>query len=906
MASTPDTMGNAGPAGVVKLPLKKALSLLSGTHPAPTLALAPAHSLVPSLVPVPVLLPAQDQHPLASPRRGSGIVYRSRDDDSNLFQLAATIVLPDEIADDADDNQNIHDIHDAPDNVHDLLDLQGNDDIHDILNIDGAHDKHYNHDIEDIIHDNNEIHDMQDVPDNHDAQAATCLVSEGTTLEEGTVLDVQQKVEVKVKEVVEKETEEEVEKGSEQQVEEGAEQKEEKGVEERAAQVVEEGAEKELEQVVEGNEGLQEGCERANASPVSDLAAPIASDKSQSTEGAHSGNTVPVIAANSHDDNTEAVIIADNGDTVPVIAATDHRGDEQAHGTEDAVCVQSRRDSGIPLPVPRGKTLIKCPSADKPLDSVADAAPDSLISSTQKASGKIDILRSTRRTPGSGTASAGEGSRSSTPSSNVTPHNGLASAYSDEDYAEYAQGTPSHLHVFHHFVFCAVLNQIAHTNGCDYSDNLDGLGLGTFFADDNPTSQSASVRDSGRLCDFSGPLGEKIKESILEHMAIESMDSTVEQVTALEGEEVAPGTPRSSLGSPSAVPKALSKTCPVVLSSPAPQSNPLSVSMPALCSRTSGLSPPSSPTFSLPPERKRRSVSSAASSSPGGLHTVPLPAKPILPPPTPPSPILSSPFSPSPTPPQPARSSTKPPSPTPPSLNLSSSVRSSPTPPTPSSLNLPLPARSLPISSSPTPPSHTPFSPTPSSLDLPSARSSPTPPSPTPPSLNIPSPTPPLAIHSSPVSRSPTHPSPTPPSPVRTHVSPSHVPRTPTPLTPTPPLLVLPTPVLPSPTQRTPTPPSPIAHYRQESSPSKKILPTSATSFSIFSASNGTINGSPKGVAVAVGREVVVASHTALESTATTLEEVRIDFFVCHIVHQFLSTHCLHKLIHLSTSAPLR
>ena len=797
-------------------------------------------------------------------------MYRSRDDDSNLFQLAATIVLPDEIADDVDDNHDIHDIHDAPDNVQDLLGIQGNDDTHDILHIDGAHDKHDNHDTDDIIHDNDEIHDMQDVPDNHDTQAATSLLSEGKALEEGIELEVQRKVEVKVKEVVEKETEEEVEEGSEQQVEKGVEQKEEKG------------AEKEVEQVAEGNEGLQEGRKRANASPISDLAAPTESDAPQSSEGAHNGNTVPVIAANSHDDNTEAVIMVGNGDTEPVIAVADHKGDGQAHGTEDAVCVQSRRDSGIPLPVPRGKTIIKCPSADMPLDSVTDAAPDSMISSAQKASGKINILRATRRTPGSGTASASEGSRSSTPSSNVTPHNGLVSAYSDEDYAEYAQGTPTHQHVFHHSVSCAVLNQIAHTHGCQCSDNLDGLGIGTFFADDNPTSQSAFMRDSGRLRDFSGPLGEKIKESILEHMALESMESDVEQVSALKGEETAPGTPRSALGSPSAVPKALSKTCPVVLSSPAPQSNPLSVSMPALCSRTSGLSPPSSPTFSLPPERKRRSMSSAASSSPGGLHTVPLPAKPVLPPPTPPSPILSSPFSPSPTPPQPARSSTKPPSPTPPSLNLSSSVRSSPTPPTPSSLNLPLPARSLLISSSPTPPSHTPSSPTPSSLDLPSARSSPIPPSPTPPSLNIPSPTPPLAIRSSPVSRSPTQPSPNPPSPIRTHASPSHVPRTPTPLIPTPPSLVLPTPVLPSPTQRTPTPPSPVAHCRQESSPSKKILPTSATSFSIFSASNGTINGSSKGTVAAVEREVVVASHTALESTATTLEKVEF-FFLCLI-----------------------
>lgn len=818
MASTPDTLGNAGPAGVVQLPLKKALSLLSRTHPSP----APTPALVPALASAHTLvaasLPAQDQHPLASPRRSSGIVYKSRDDDSNLFQLAATIVLPDEMANDN------HDIHD---NIHDLLD------------IDGVHDNHDNHDTVDNIHDNDAMHDMQDIPDNHYTQATTCILSEGTALEVGAELEVEKGVEEGseqqiengeekwAEQVIEKGTGGKVEKGAEGMVDEGAE----KGAE------GEKGEEQGAKEEVEEDDKFQRGCESSNASPTSDLAHPTASNNPQSSEDAHNYKIEPFTA----DDNVNPVnvIVVNDDGTEPVIAVASHEGDGQAHGTEDAVCLQSRRDSGIPLPVPRAKTLIKCPSADKPLDSVTGAGPDNMTSSTQNVSGKIDILRATRRTPGSGTASASEGSRSSTPSSNVTPHNGIASSYSGADYAEYTQGKPSHQHVLHHSVSCAVLYQAAHTNDCNCSDNLDGLGHGTYFADDNPTSQSASMRDSGRLCDFSGPLGEKIKESILEHMALESMDSCVEQVTALEGEEAVPGTPRSSLGSPSAVPKALSKTCPVVLSSPAPKSNPLSVSMAAVCSRTSGLSPPSSPTFSSPPERKRRSLSSAVSSPSGGRHTAPSPAKPILPPPTPPSPILSSPISLSPTSPPPVRSSTKPPSPTPPSLNLSSPSRSSLSPPlpTPPSVNLPLPARS----------------------------------SPTPPSLNISSPTPSLAIRPSPVSRSPTQPSPNPLSPVRTHVSPSHVPRTPTP-----PSLVLPSPILSSSIPRSPTPPSPIAHYSQESSPSKKTLPTSATSFSIISASNGTMNGSPKGTAVAVVRELPVAAHTALESAVTTLEKVRI------------------------------
>ena len=176
------------------------------------------------------------------------------------------------------------------------------------------------------------------------------------------------------------------------------------------------------------------------------------------------------------------------------------------------------------------------------------------------------------------------------------------------------------------------MNQIANTNDCEHLDNVDGPGHGTFFADDNPFSQNGSKRDSGRLCDFSGPLGEKIKESIMMHMSVESMDAYVEQLAALEGARL--GSPRSSLGSPSAAPKALSKTCPAMHSSPAPRRNLLSVSVPALCSRASGPSPPSSPSFSCPPERKHRSMSPAASTLPGGLHLASLSASPF-----PPSPI---------------------------------------------------------------------------------------------------------------------------------------------------------------------------------------------------------------------------------------------------------------------------
>ena len=162
--------------------------------------------------------------------------------------------------------------------------------------------------------------------------------------------------------------------------------------------------------------------------------------------------------------------------------------------------------------------------------------------------------------------------------------------------------------------------------------DMNGLGQGTFFADDNPFSQNSSKRDSGRLCDFSGPLGEKIKESIMMNMSVESMEAYVEQLTALEGVRL--GSTQSSLGSPSAAPKALSKTCPEMHSSPSPRRNPLSVSVPTLSSKPSAPSPPSSPSHSCPPERKYRSSSPAVLNPTNGLHAATLSASPY-----PPSPI---------------------------------------------------------------------------------------------------------------------------------------------------------------------------------------------------------------------------------------------------------------------------
>ena len=111
------------------------------------------------------------------------------------------------------------------------------------------------------------------------------------------------------------------------------------------------------------------------------------------------------------------------------------------------------------------------------------------------------------------------------------------------------------------------------------------------------------------------------------HMSIETMDAYVEELTALGRARVGP--PQSLLGSPSAAPKALSKTCPGMHLSPAPRSKSLSVSLPASCSRASGPSPPSSPSFSCPPERKFRSVSPAASSLHGCLHAAPLSVSPF-------------------------------------------------------------------------------------------------------------------------------------------------------------------------------------------------------------------------------------------------------------------------------------
>lgn len=122
------------------------------------------------------------------------------------------------------------------------------------------------------------------------------------------------------------------------------------------------------------------------------------------------------------------------------------------------------------------------------------------------------------------------------------------------------------------------------------------------------------------------------------HMSVESIDAYDEQLIALEGARL--GSPQFSLGSPSAAPKALSKTCPGMHSSPAPRRNPLSVCVPALYSRASGPSPPSSPSFSCPPERKYRSISPAVTGLPGGLHSAPLSVLPF-----PPSPISQAQYS---------------------------------------------------------------------------------------------------------------------------------------------------------------------------------------------------------------------------------------------------------------------
>ena len=107
MASTPTT----NPGNAFGLPLQKALSLLQDTLPMPV----PVPVLVPPPVPssegqqypqapsfpmhVPVPPPTEQPYPQAPSRKGSGIIYKSRDDDSSLFQLASAIVLPEEAVD---------------------------------------------------------------------------------------------------------------------------------------------------------------------------------------------------------------------------------------------------------------------------------------------------------------------------------------------------------------------------------------------------------------------------------------------------------------------------------------------------------------------------------------------------------------------------------------------------------------------------------------------------------------------------------------------------------------------------------------------------------------------------------------------------------------------------------------
>lgn len=94
MASTP----TINPGNAFGLPLQKALSLLQDTLP------------MPPPVPVPVPPPAEQEYPPAPSRKGSGIIYKSRDDDSSLFQLASAIVLPDEFVDVADVIDVTHDV----------------------------------------------------------------------------------------------------------------------------------------------------------------------------------------------------------------------------------------------------------------------------------------------------------------------------------------------------------------------------------------------------------------------------------------------------------------------------------------------------------------------------------------------------------------------------------------------------------------------------------------------------------------------------------------------------------------------------------------------------------------------------------------------------------------------------
>lgn len=79
MASTP----SATPGNAFGLPLQKALSTLLTTVP----------------VDVPAPPPVLQQYPQTPSRKGSGIIYKSRDDDSSLFQLASSIVLPEECID---------------------------------------------------------------------------------------------------------------------------------------------------------------------------------------------------------------------------------------------------------------------------------------------------------------------------------------------------------------------------------------------------------------------------------------------------------------------------------------------------------------------------------------------------------------------------------------------------------------------------------------------------------------------------------------------------------------------------------------------------------------------------------------------------------------------------------------
>lgn len=124
MASTPTT----NPGNAFGLPLQKALSLLQDTLPTPALVSVPVPVLPPVPHPaeqqypqvpsfpmhLPVPPPEEQQYPQTPSRKGSGIIYKSRDDDSSLFQLASAIILPEEAVDITNVADVIDVTHDVP------------------------------------------------------------------------------------------------------------------------------------------------------------------------------------------------------------------------------------------------------------------------------------------------------------------------------------------------------------------------------------------------------------------------------------------------------------------------------------------------------------------------------------------------------------------------------------------------------------------------------------------------------------------------------------------------------------------------------------------------------------------------------------------------------------------------